>query len=345
MIKVIYSGVKAENYNPAKQPSFEYENFYLSLKNMPDVTVIEYPYDSIIQIGKKRFNAELLTLIKREKPDLFFAFMLSDELTIRTLEQIKQLITSLAWFADDHWRIYNYSRFYAPHFTWAVTTWSQAPAIYHQYKIKNIIRSQWACNTKLWKPLPLRKEIEVSFVGQRTEERVDVISQLREAGIDVYTRGWGWPEGRTSQEDMVRIFSSSKINLNINSTSKSFSPKSLGRLFLKRSGVRIVPSFDFINNFKSWRGLSVPQIKARPFELAGCRAFIISGIADDMGRYYKENEEMVFYKNTDDLADKIKYYLEHDKEREQIAQAAYERTFREHNYEKRFEDIFRKIVF
>ena len=344
-MKILYTGLQYNYYNPNQGLSFEHNNFYLGLLNYPGAEVKYFPYDRILEVGKKRWNQELLETVKKNPPDLLFCFMFTDELAIRTLEQIKQLTTSLAWFADDHWRIYNYSRFYAPHFTWSVTTWSRAPAIYGQYKIKNIIRSQWACNTKLWKSLPVRKEIGVSFVGQRTEERASVITQLREAGINVYTRGWGWPEGRASQEDMVRIFSSSKINLNINSTSKSFSLKSLGRLFLKRSGARIVPSFDFINNFRSWRGLSVPQIKARPFELAGCRAFIISGIADDMSRYYRENEEMVFYKNADDLVDKLKYYLEHDKEREQIAQAAYERTLREHTYEKRFEDIFRKISF
>ena len=87
--------------------------------------------------------------------------------------------------------------------------------------------------------------------------------------------------------------------------------------------------------------MSIPQIKARPFELAGCGAFVISGMADDMSRYYRENEEMVFYQDTDDLIQKIKYYLKSGEERENIAGAAYARTLAEHTYEKRFEDIFR----
>ena len=86
--------------------------------------------------------------------------------------------------------------------------------------------------------------------------------------------------------------------------------------------------------------MSVPQIKARPFELAGCRVFIISGYADDMENYYKENEEMVFYRSLADLIEKIKYFLNHNEERKKIARAGYERTIKEHVYEKRFREIF-----
>jgi len=40
---------------------------------------------------------------------------------------------------------------------------------------------------------------------------------------------------------------------------------------------------------------------------------------------------------------KIRYYLEHDEEREKIAMAGYQRTLGEHTYEKRFEQIFKTI--
>src|SRR3989344_982099 len=280
---------------------------------MPGVEVIEYPYDTIINIGKRRFNAELLELVEREKPDLFFAFMYTDEFDEKTLEAIKQKTKSVAWFADDHWRLWNYSRYYAPHFTWAVTTWSKAPEFYARYGIKNIIRSQWACNPDKWKAFDAArgkssdKDIDVSFVGQRTGKRANIIGELRRAGIKVYVRGWGWREGRASEEEAVKIFSQSKINLNINDSPGLFKPKYLARLFLRRSLNRFIPSLNFRDNFKSWRGIAIPQIKARPFELSARGAFVISGYADDMNAYYKENEEMVFYRSSAELVEKIKY--------------------------------------
>ena len=343
--KIVYTGLESENYNPERRPSFEYENFYLSLKNMPGAQVIEYPYEMIATLGKKKFNEELLRLVREVKPDLFFAFMFTDELTIRTLEQIKQLTTSLAWFADDHWRLWNYSRYYAPHFTWAVTTWSAAPEIYAKYGIKNVIRSQWAANPKYWQPINAPRDIDVSFIGQRNSAREKIIKDLRHAGINVWVAGWGWSEGRLSCEEIVRSISRSKINLNFNAPPERWRLRLLGRLFLRRSCGRIVPDFGRVmDNFKSWMHMSVPQIKARPFEILACHAFLISGYADDMDQYYEDGKEIVYYDGSvEDLVRKIRYYGNREAERKRIAQAGYERTIREHTYEKRFEEIFRKM--
>ncbi len=343
-IKVIYAGIQSENYNPKRYPSFEYSNFYLSLKEMKDVSVIEYPYDPIIGMGKRTFNKKLLHLIRREKPDIFFAFMFTDELDHAVLDEIKKTTTSIAWFADDHWRLWNYSRQYAPHFTKAVTTWSGAPKIYRSLGIVNVIRSQWATNTQIWKPIVAKKDIDASFVGQYNPARGKIIKKLREAGIDVYVRGWGWPEGRASHAELLDIVSRSKINLNISVPPSRFTPKSLGRLLLKRSLDTIDVSLSIIDNFRSWRNMGIPQIKARPFEILACRAFLISSFADDVDAYYADGKEIVYYTGgTDDLVEKIQHYLGNDEKREKIAAAGYERTLRDHTYEKRFKEIF-KIV-
>ena len=343
-MKIVYAGIQAENYNPHRRLSFEYANFYLTLKQMPGVEVIEFPYDPIIHIGKKRFNAELASLIEHERPDLFFAFMFADELDRTTLDRIRTLTTSIGWFADDHWRLPNYSRHYAPHFTRAVTTWSKGPAEYGAYGIHNIIRSQWACNTAIWKPVSVERDIAVSFIGQRNAARADIIRALKRAGIPVWVRGWGWPEGRLTQDEMIRSVSRSKVTLNFNVPPHRLRLKLLARLFFKRSTGRIVPDLHVGDNARSWIHMGTPQIKARPFEILGCRTFLISGFADDMDRYYEDGKEIVYYNGTiTDLVQKIEYYLARPEDRERIAQAGYERTLREHTYEARFRNIFREL--
>ena len=337
-MKIVYTGIQQENYNHKRSFGFEYNNFYLTLKNMSGIEVIEYPLDLIITKGKKKFNEDLLELIKKEKPDLFFSFMFTDELDQKILEEIKELTISIAWFADDTWKFYSYSRHWAPYFTWLITTYSWIIG-------PNIIRSQWACNPNVWRPIDIPRDIDVSFVGQRNSGRERVINFLKKAGINVLVRGLGWPDGRVSQEEMINIFSRSKINLNINDQPSIFSPAFLARLFLKRSITKIVPNWHLIDNFKTWINLSVSQVKARPFELAGCRAFVISGFADDLDKFYRENEEMVFYRSVADLIEKIKHYLPLATEREKIAPAGYQRTLADHTYEKRFKDIFKILSF
>lgn len=343
-MKIIYLGTQKESYNPKRGMSFEYMNFYLTLKEMSGIEVVEFPFDRILEVGKVRFNEELLEMVRKEKPDLVFVFMFSDELDKKTLLEIKKITKTVAWYADDSWRFYNYSRRWYPYFTWNVTTYSWIPELAAKTGIRNVIRSQWAANPKTFYPVTdLKKDIEVSFVGQRNPERAKVIAELRDRGIVVYVRGWGWPEGKASQKEMLEIVSRSKITLNINSQRSPWNIESLGRLVAKRSMGRFIPDFHLAQNFESWRRIGVPQVKARPFELAACSAFVVSGFADDLDSFYKEGSEMVFYRGANDLAEKIDYYRKHDAERNRVASAGYARTMRDHTYEKRFRELFAMI--
>lgn len=342
-MKIIYAGLRNNYYNPKRGVSFEYRTFYAALAAMQGMTVMELPFDRIIEVGKKKFNEEALALAEKEKPDLFFVFTYSDEFYPATLEAIKKITTSVAWYTDDSWRFYNYSRRWYPHFAWNVTTYSWIPGLARQLGITNVIRSQWAANPRVWHPVDLKKDIGVSFIGQRNPERAKVIAALRKAGIEVFVRGWGWPEGHVSQEELVHLISRSKINLNINSQPSIWDLRSLGRIFLRPTSMGFLPDFRLRQNFQSWRHISDRQIKARPFELAACNAFVISGFADDLGAFYRENEEMVFYRTTEELIGKITEYLPKDAECERIAKAGYDRTLRDHTYEKRFKEIFQHI--
>ncbi len=113
--------------------------------------------------------------------------------------------------------------------------------------------------------------------------------------------------------------------------------------FLKNPRTESFPYLHFVDNFRAYVRFPTPHTHARPFELSGCEAFVVSGRSEDIGKYYAENEEMIFYDDIPDLIGKIRYYLSHDGEREKIADAGYGRTMREHTYENRFLDIFADV--
>lgn len=342
-LRIVYAGIRNDNYDARRAGSFEYQNFYLTLKNMPNVEVIECPYDQIVHVGREKFNDELLSLVKTEKPDLFFAFMYTDELSLRVLLEIKKTTKSVAWFADDYWRFWNYSKHWPPYFSYVATTYSKAVDWYKKAGFNNVILSQWACNTAQYRPVETQKDIDVSFVGQRKSGRVKVIDALRREGIDVKCFGFGWDGGKVSHDEMLKVFGRSKICLNLTDRKSLWDPSVIARLFLKKSINRVVPDLHLIDNIRAYLHFPIHHTHARPFELAGCRAFAISGWSEDIGKYYKEDKEMIFYRNTPELVQKIKYFLAHNVEREAIAEAAYNRTIREHTYEKRFREIFSKI--
>ena len=337
-MKIVYSGLEYDYYDKKRAKCVE----YLQLKALGH-EIIFMPYDRILEIGKKRFNVELLELIKKEKPDLFFTVMFTDELEYQTLDAIKEVVPSLAWFSDDHWRLENYSRFYAPHFTNVVTTWSKAGEEYAHYGIHNVIRSQWSASSQVYHPIDIPKDIDVSFVGTKNPHRERIIEQLKKDGIDVFVRGAGWGTPHLTFEEMIKVFSRSRINLNLNPPSSALSFKSVTQIFMRRRRNMIVPDFHWPSNFRSYFRKKMPMIKARPFEISACGGFCISGLADDMEAYYVADKEMVYYHTIPELTEKIRFYLAHSAEREAIAKAGYERTVKEHTYEQRFKAIFAEM--
>lgn len=345
-MKIVFSGLKNHAYDPKKGKSNEYNNFYLQLKTLGH-EVHFFPFDRILAVGRRRFNQELVETIKSFKPDLFFAFIYTDEFLPEALKQIKTLTTSAAWFSDDSWRFWNHSRFWAKRFSWVVTTYSWAPELYKRFGQPNVIRSQWGVNPSFYKTRQgdfSGQRPDVSFVGGWSRPRAKIINRLQKAGIAVSVYGAGWPDSkRISDQEMINVFAASKINLALNSPPGRFNANSLGRLFFRRSLNRIVPDFHFYSNFRSWLYRGIPQIKARHFEIPACGGFTLTSPADDLENYFKIGEEMEIYNGLDDLVEKVKYYLSHDEERNRIALAGYERTIKEHTYEKRFSDIFGKL--
>lgn len=63
----------------------------------------------------------------------------------------------------------------------------------------------------------------------------------------------------------------------------------------------------------------------RCFEIPAVKTMMIAPYTDDLSEMFKENEEIVFYRDKRDFVDKIQYYLTHEDERISIAEAGYRR--------------------
>lgn len=324
--------------------TFEHDGMYMSMKSISGVDAEFFPLDRLLVVGRDKMNEELLAKVQKDRPDLVFFVPYSDELKKDVLKKISRITKTAAWFSDDHWRFDNYSRYLAPCFNWVITTYSRAVERYKKAGISNVILSQWAADTSLYKPADNPGSgPDVSFVGTWSRPRERIISGLQGRGISVDVYGDGWPNGRVSREKMIRVFSESKINLGLNSPPGFLSINSLGRLFSKRSFNRIVLDFHLVRNLKSFLKRGITQIKARHFEIPACGGFLMTADADNLGDYYEVGKEIVVYDSVSDLAEKIKYYLNHKEERVTIAEAGYQRTLREHTYEKRFNEMFKTM--
>ncbi|MDI6883462.1 MAG: glycosyltransferase [Patescibacteria group bacterium] len=385
-MRILYIAMKYDYGDLKRGYSYEHYNFYDSLVKMENrrYEVVYFPFDEITkEIGEDEMNKKLLETVWQEKPDLCFFFLFGDEIKKETIKKIAKESGSITfnWFADDHFRFYNFSKYYAPCFHWISTTDSQAVEKYHKIGYKNVIKTQWACNHFLYKPqndaeenrqfqrdsaqyqrnsayknfsdnplgigdIPRSYKYKVSFVGQPYGNRRQIIAKVKKAGIDVQCFGLGWENGRVGQEEMIKIFSQSKINLNFTKSSGKMNLKSLAFIFLNRKldgSLKVTSPKYWIGNFKSILARRREQIKGRNFEIPGCGGFLITHDADNLGDYYKFGKEIVIYQDIEELIEKIHYYLAHEAKRETIAQAGYTRTLQDHTYEKRFKEIFKII--
>lgn len=280
-------------------------NFYEPLKEMCP-TVIRYNYlERCQQIGKRAMNRELLRLVKAEEPDCVFFHTYQERIYKSTIKRITDSgVTTIGWFSDDHWRFEDYSRKWAPYLNYCVTTDKESFLKYRSLGYPAIL-SQWAANPNYYKPYPLEKIYDVSFVGQCHGIRREVTSHLISKGVSLKTFGRGWGE-YIPFADMVKIYSQSRINLNISASS--------------------VDS-------------SVKQVKGRIFEVPMAGGFLLTDYAPELENFFTIGEELVCYEGLDDAVEKIRYYLAHEGEREQIAQAGHKRALEQHTWQCRLADV------
>lgn len=347
-MKILYIGMKNDYGDPKRGLSFERLNFFDSLVSMENGRheVIEFAFDERLNaVGKDAMNQELVEVVNGTKPDLCFFFLFTDEIYPETIKKVGETgVVTYNWFADDHWRFSNFSKYYAPLFHWVSTTDSLAPKKYSRIDFSNVIKTQWACNPHLYKPSKNEGDLsykhESSFVGQPHSNRRTLVKALKDSGISVDCYGNGWKNGRISHEEMVEIFYTSKVNLNFSKSSAHL--KNIAKIFLHKKGGKISVAHPrrWKENLDSFLGQQREQIKGRNFEIPGSQGFLITGRADNIEEYFVDGREVVIYENASDLVEKLMYYVSHDKEREEIKKAGYMRTITEHTYEKRFQEIF-----
>lgn len=89
--------------------------------------------------------------------------------------------------------------------------------------------------------------------------------------------------------------------------------------------------------------MSATGSNLRLFEVPSCCGFLITNRIDGLEDLYRLDEEIVSYRDTDELREKILYYLDHDDERCRIAKRGYQRTLREHTFLHRMEKMLSVI--
>jgi spore maturation protein CgeB len=321
-------GVKSRGH------SYEYINVYLPLcKVLGTENVVLFDFFSEYrEKGKQVMNRDLEEFMLSEKPDIAIFCLFTEELDENTLLRIKESVKTTAYFFDDPWRK-KYADYWRKYFHYSTTPDYYAWQKYLSEGKENIVYSPFGFNEDIYRKMDLEKKYDVTFVGGFSPYRKWVIDSLKKKGINVEVFGRDWNSSWITQEDMVRIFNESRINLNLsNSISYDLrfllkavpSPKSLKQLLVLRKNKE--------------------QLKGRHYEINGCGGFQLSYFIPGLNLSYEIDKEIAVYEDIDNLPEEIKFFLSNNELRNKIADAGYMRSVKDHTAEEYISKLIEQIV-
>jgi len=163
-----------------------------------------------------------------------------------------------------------------------------------------------AADPEVHRPYDVPYKYDISFVGGNYGKRGILIRKLAELGIKVECFGAGWPNGPVSDEEMVKIYSRSRINLGFAGIGYS------DRLMC---------------------------LKGRDFEVPMSGGLYLTQHNPELELVYEIGKEIVTYRDVKDCASKIQELLRQPEHAEAIRQAGRARCLRDHTYEARWTKV------
>lgn len=302
--------------DPARGEGYEHANF------MPAFAALGHQVELFDSFDRQQYsdfadlNLRLIEHILAFQPDVIFCVLMSYEVWLETLDLIRSRSPAAVvnWGTDDSWKFSQFSRYLADHVDLHVTTHAASMSEAEKFGINNIMVSQWAAaSSRLAEPLPSRAcDYDVSFVGAAYGNRRARVKAMARRGIDVTCFGHGWERGPVGSKDIDQVYRLSRVSLN-------FADSGLQLLGISLARSR--------------------QVKARTFEVPGAGGFLLTEESQSLAQYFSIGTEMITYHDDDEIAEKIRYFLNHPDERDVIARAGHQRVRRDHVYEARFAPI------
>ena len=338
---------------------------------------------AFVNRNRPKLEKALIGQIKKahaqEPIDLFFSYFYSACARPSTIKAIKSIgIITVNWYCNGAHQFHLIKEL-APAYDWCLVPEKFRLEDYRRIGA-NPIYCQEAANPTIYKPYDVPVEFNVTFVGQAYGERPEYIKYLLDCGIDVKVWGQGW-EKYIKHQGMQRFKASTSLK-RISSLSKNFLTSSgwrkLGRrlrpLFTQRNEWKpseqreeiVLPSHmlggiltdeEMVQMYSRSKinlgfsicgdthktGEPIKQVRLRDFEVPMSGGFYIVMYMEELESLYQIGKEIVCYTDKEDLAEKIRYYLENDEEREKIRRAGYFRCQKDHTWHKRFKDAFNEM--
>jgi spore maturation protein CgeB len=304
--------------------------YYGIYKQIPLQTQDKTNRTTLTEIFLNFISKMLLARCVDFKPDIVLA-LAQAPINIETLKILKENnILTAFWFVEDY-QLMQYWRSFAPYYDFYFVI--QDGEFFHELDklgVENYAYLPMAASPEVHKGMTLKEEETIkygsplSFVGAPYHNRIQFFKGLLDFPFKIWGDGWeGTPLAscvqkkgeRVSTEESIKIFNATKINLNLHSSTYH---------------EEINPFGDFVN--------------PRTFEIASCGGFQLVDNRTKLPELFSPGEEVIPFRNLKELREQIRYYLDHEGEREKIAKKAQARAWREHTYEHRMQKLLSFIL-
>jgi len=326
---------------PIYEQAFYNAFLKLGYKNVSKFVIGDYLQDRkfFIKLQNKflcgpilwRINKDLISCVEMEKPDLIFVYR-GNAIFDKTIQELRKNGALVFGYNNDDPFSKKHPFYLFRHFRKSVPFYDHIFVYRYKniedyyrlgYRRVSLLRSYYIKEKNFpIEKLPTNEYVcDVIFVGHyENDGRDEYIKAILDSGIDFKLFGPEWQRSKYYKffkKKMGDIYS-----LNAEAYNLALNSAKIALCFLSK-----------LNNDTYTR---------RNFEITATKTFMLSEYTDDLNSMFQEGKEAEYFKNKEEMLEKIKYYLSHDKEREKIAEAGYARLLKDgHEALDRTKEIIR----
>lgn len=332
------------------------------------------PFNPLNYSSKEEANENALSKLRNGNYDVFLTCVESELFYDITLQEIKRMGIPMILFCPDNLELPYLHQKIAKYFdvVW-LTSW-ETQYLFDKWGVKTIFQT-YAANPYLYKPRWQKIIPEVGFIGSPYGSRTNKLNVLIENGVKcsvysntLFEKGYNssvgnqykinvpdvakkairymrFPIGRKVLYSTIKNKLSKKSELNVEcpylTKNRSVSDEEMNILY---------SNFALSLNITELRDTyclknPIHKVHLRAFEIPMAGGLQIASYTEELASYFEDGKEIVMYRDTDELIEKAKYYLDekHSDEVLQMKQNARKRAERDHTWYNRFSNILKEL--
>jgi spore maturation protein CgeB len=320
-------------------------------------------------VARERFSEYVLSRFKREhlsQPfDLFFAYLMDGMIEVSVIDEIRRVGVPTCNFSCNNIHQFGLVDDLSNHFD--LNLHSERD-VADKFRGVGATPFWWpmASNPHYARPMPVRRQSGLSFVGGSYGMRADYALHLIENGIDLHLYGPRWTlQGRRARakrrlrRDLAlgaavlapslaaqHRYTSEAARIDVERRLAVTHPGNVHEPVSDEEVIRLYSSsrvslgfLEVFDNHDPSRP-ALQHLHLREFEAPMSGALYLTNFSDELGEMFELEKEVLVWRNRHELLEKARFYGEHPKAGEKIRKAARRRALACHTYQRRFQQLF-----